>query len=92
MTTRFPNANGVTRTVEDRTKFCKRWKDNDGCRLDTDVIISDIDPNNGIVHSFEMFEFMMESCMDTCGWANERVSKKNLTRKAMTIIILGLCR
>ena len=75
---RFPK-NGVSRPVEDRAKpkFCKRWKENDGCKLDRDVIISEVDPINGIVYSFEMFEFMIESCLDTCGWATERVKQRS---------------
>jgi len=69
---RFPKPDGSVRKVEDKTSFCRKWKRNGGCDLDKEHIFSEKDPNNGRIQSPEMFEFMQSSCMDTCGWADNK--------------------
>ena len=70
---RYPDTTGAARPVRDRSVFCSRWRENGGCRLDENIIISVDDPHNGVVESWEMFEFMSLVCLDTCGWAGDKV-------------------
>ena len=72
---RFPGLDGGARPVEDRHELCTVWKDNGGCDLDKNFIISEVDPYNGQVSSWEMFEFMSITCLKTCGWAESKVTK-----------------
>ena len=71
---RYPDTTGAARPVRDRSVFCSRWRENGGCRLDENIIISVDDPHNGVVESWEMFEFMSLVCLDTCGWAGDKVT------------------
>merc|ERR1712223_1084561 len=51
---------------QDQTKLCSKWKANDGCRLDTRIVISEKDPYNGLVDSKPLFDFMQTACPQTC--------------------------
>jgi len=68
---RYSASNGQAREVEDKSKLCQKWKNNDGCRLDKDLLISKLDPHNGIVRSKVLFDFMQGACLKTCGWAKK---------------------
>ena len=70
---RFPQPGGAPRLVEDHSPLCPRWRRGGGCRLDEDVQISELDPSNGLVYSKVMFDFMVTACLDTCGWAGDKV-------------------
>ena len=70
---RFPQSGGAPRPVEDRSPLCPRWRRGGGCRLDEDIKISELDPANGLVYSKVMFDFMVTACLDTCGWAGDKV-------------------
>ena len=65
---RYKVPDGTARPVEDKTQFCGKWKKNGACRLDQDFYLGETIPN------FQMFEFMMKACMDTCGWAGNKVT------------------
>ena len=75
---RFPKPDGSVRKVEDKTSFCRKWKRNGGCDLDKDHFFSERDPLNGRIRSFDMFEFMQSSCMDSCGWAENKVRSSRI--------------
>ena len=68
---RFPDADGKPRKVTDKTNRCKKWANNGACDLDFDYNIT-------TVLQEQMLDFMMKSCMDTCGWAPK--GKFNKTR------------
>jgi len=59
---RFPDADGKPRKVTDKTNRCKKWANNGACDLDFDYNITTVPQE-------QMLDFMMKSCMDTCGWA-----------------------
>jgi len=68
---RFRNRQGKPWKCEDKTDLCRKWKENQGCRLDVDIVLSELDPLNGIVESKTLFDFMQTSCPDTCGWCRD---------------------
>jgi len=70
---RFPQ-NGRARRVTDvaNKKECRKWKKNDGCSLDKDLIISELDTGNGRVISKVLFDFMQGACLSTCGWTGRK--------------------
>ena len=74
---RYPQSDGSARPVEDKTQLCERWKKNGACRLDTNFNLS-----SDTITSVEMFEFMMQACMDTCGWAGNKVTSENIAKAA----------
>jgi len=69
---RFLSRNGRARKVEDKADQCRKWRDNEGCSLDKDVSISNIDIWNGKVLSKTLFGFMQAACLKTCGWASRQ--------------------
>eukprot|EP00092_Neocalanus_flemingeri_P000634 GFUD01000676.1.p1 GENE.GFUD01000676.1~~GFUD01000676.1.p1 ORF type:complete len:571 (-),score=137.70 GFUD01000676.1:32-1744(-) len=69
---RFLGRNGRARQVKDKSDKCRRWKDNEGCSLDKDVVISKLDPWNGKILSKVLFDFMQGACMKTCNWAGRK--------------------
>ena len=91
-TPRFPLKNGKAREVEDKSDQCRKWRDNDGCSLDKDLVISKHDPSNGRVISKVLFDFMQGACLKTCGWTgrkgciDEHPRCQEWTRNGMCII------
>jgi len=70
---RFPRRGSArARKCEDKTNHCKRWKENQGCRLDVHITVSKEDPYNGQVESKAMFEFMQTACPLSCGWCGRK--------------------
>jgi len=51
---------------EDKTEYCKKWKSNGACLLNETFFPSAAEPGF-IVTSPDMFSFMLETCMETCG-------------------------
>lgn len=71
---RFPVGNILgreARPCEDKHEMCSRWKDNGGCALDQDFVISELG-GNGRVTSGDMFGFMEAACPASCGWCGEK--------------------
>ena len=77
---RFPDASGSPRPVEDRTPLCSLWKEHGGCELDRDFEFNGTntghadDFGSDLVTSWEMFSFMQQACMGSCGWTNNKVN------------------
>eukprot|EP00092_Neocalanus_flemingeri_P019183 GFUD01020782.1.p1 GENE.GFUD01020782.1~~GFUD01020782.1.p1 ORF type:complete len:726 (+),score=150.54 GFUD01020782.1:33-2210(+) len=69
---RFPARNGRARQAEDKSDQCRKWRNNDGCSLDKDIVISEVDPNNGKVLSKVLYDFMQGACLKSCGWARRK--------------------
>merc|ERR1712227_535409 len=59
---RFPNGENKPRKVEDKTEQCKKWARNGACNIDNEYNITTVTQEN-------MLDFMLKSCMGTCGWA-----------------------
>jgi len=70
---RFPQR-GKARRVDDIAgrKECRKWKENEGCALDKDLVISELDEDNGRVISKVLFDFMQGACLSTCGWTGRK--------------------
>ena len=68
----FPERNGRSRSCEDRSEFCSKWKSNGGCSLDRHIEISKQDTLNGKANSRDLFGFMQLACPDTCGWCGDK--------------------
>eukprot|EP00091_Calanus_sinicus_P019522 TRINITY_DN4932_c0_g1_i5.p1 TRINITY_DN4932_c0_g1~~TRINITY_DN4932_c0_g1_i5.p1 ORF type:complete len:448 (+),score=93.77 TRINITY_DN4932_c0_g1_i5:138-1481(+) len=89
---RFPGRNGKARPVEDKSDQCRKWRANDGCSLDKDLVISQHDPGNGRVISKVLFDFMQGACSKTCGWTgrkgciDEHERCQEWARKGMCIV------
>ena len=79
-TPRFPDESGNPRPVEDRTDLCSLWKEHGGCDLDRDFVFNGTsighadDFGSDWVTSWEMFSFMQQACMSSCGWTNNKVN------------------
>ena len=71
---RFPGQDGKGRKAEDKSELCGRWKENGGCELDRDFVISELDPFNGKMTSRNFFDFMQTACLASCGWAQRKES------------------
>eukprot|EP00092_Neocalanus_flemingeri_P037709 GFUD01041055.1.p1 GENE.GFUD01041055.1~~GFUD01041055.1.p1 ORF type:complete len:698 (+),score=145.05 GFUD01041055.1:85-2178(+) len=71
---RFPVGNkpgGEARRCSDKHELCTRWKDNGGCALDQNFVISEED-GNGRVSSADMFGFMQGACAESCEWCGSK--------------------
>ena len=71
---RFPLSDGSPRPVEDKHDLCAKWKRNGGCDLDKNIIFDEEDPQNAVVKSHELFEFMQIACPATCEWTGDKVA------------------
>merc|ERR1711963_1393873 len=69
---RFPKPGRKPRKCQDASKLCGKWKNNGGCDLDKDIVISEEDPWNGLVESKTMFDFMQTACPQTCGLCGDK--------------------
>ena len=74
---RFPLPDGSPRPVEDKHDLCAKWKRNGGCDLDKNIIFDEDDPQNAVVKSHELFEFMQITCPATCEWTGDKVGGRN---------------
>ena len=70
---RYPQPGvGGPRECQDKHSLCGKWKEEGGCRLDKEFILSEVDPWNSLVYSKQLFAFMATTCMATCGWCDDR--------------------
>ena len=70
---RYPQpGGGGPRECEDKHNLCSKWKEEGGCRLDKEFILSEVDPWNSLVYSKQLFAFMATTCMATCGWCDNK--------------------